>query len=183
MLEEKEDLIELARAYNNLGETYKRIGDLPTAVVQYEMCMDAAQRSNNHLTEVYGLINAAECLVRDNDLTRAGIYVKRAEELMALMDDPYVFAYTHFIKALIAAAKHDKNLAEREFRLTIASLEELDVPYDVGITSYEYAQILRRFGKKTEAEEMYKKAIRNFKKVDAKGFLKKAEDALKRLDL
>jgi tetratricopeptide (TPR) repeat protein len=182
VLEERDDLNELARAYNNLGETYKGIGDLPTAVEQYERCMDVAKRSNNKLTEAYGLINAAECLVRDNELDKAGMYVRRAEEILALMDEPYVFSYTHFIRALMAAARKERDTAQKEFELTIGSLEALDVPYDVGITCYEYGQMLRRFGSYTEADVMYKRAIRNFSKVDAKAWLEKVKKAVEILE-
>ncbi len=181
VLEKVDDLKELARAYNNLGEVYKGLEDYHTARVQYEKCVAVTRRSNDKHTEAYGLTNASECLAREGKLAEAETDIKMAEELLAAIDDPYASAYTHYVRGVIAHKKRNQRDACREYETTIEALGNLEATYDVGMVCFEYAKALQSFGQKETARKMYKKAIINLRKADANLYLKKAEAALKKL--
>ncbi len=174
--------IELARAYNNLGEAYKGIEDYHTATEQYEECVAVAKRSNDKHTEAYGLINAAECLAKEGITDKAEDRTKEAEEILATIDDQYASAYTHYARGLIACKKRKQGDASKEYEITIDALEKLEAPYDIGIVCFEYAKALQSFGQKETALKMYKKAMINLRKADANLYLKKAETALNKLN-
>jgi tetratricopeptide (TPR) repeat protein len=173
--------IELARAYNNLGEAYKGQEDYHTATEQYEKCVAVAKRSNDKQTEAYGLINAGECLAKEGQVAEADAHIERAEEILETIDDQYASAYTHYARGLIACKKRKQGDATKEYETTIDALEKLEAPYDIGIVCFEYAKALQTFGEKENARKMYKKAMINLRKVDASFYLKKAETALKKL--
>jgi tetratricopeptide (TPR) repeat protein len=180
-LEEMDDSIELARAYNNLGEVYKSLEEYETAAKHYESCVSVAQCTNNRHTEAYGLINAAECLVKEGKVEQAESSISKAEELLENLDDPLGQSHTHFVRGVIASKKKDLTTTQTEFRAHISSLEKQEATFDVGIASYEFACALKEFGENEDAIRMYKKAKLNFKRSNAKLYLEKADEALKEL--
>ncbi len=181
VLEEINGLVELSRAYNNLGEVYKGLEDYPTATEQYEKCVDVSRQSNDKHTEIYGLTNAAECLAREDKIAEADKHIKEARELLAALDDPYASAATHFVQGLIASYKKDQKTTHKEYNTAIDTLENLEAPYDLGIVLLEYGKALQAFGQKEEARKMYTKAKANFERTDAKQYLQKTEDSIREL--
>ncbi len=181
VLKEIDHLIELARAYNNLGEVYKNIGEYSKATEQFRKCVTVAKVSNNKRAETYATMNLAECLVRDRNLKEAESQIMKAEEMLSSLPEPYAAATFHFVKGLISYSKNDQKKTHKEFESTIDQFEKLDVPHDIGMAYYEYGNALQRFGRKNESIGMYKKARDNFIKSDAKLYLEKTESALKEL--
>ena len=181
VLEKVDDLVELARAYNNLGEVYKRLEDYHTATVQYKKCIVVARQSNDKHTEAYGLTNAAECLARENKLAEAERDIEKAGELLSSIQDPYASAATNLVRGIIAFNKKDQNTTHEEFKAAIDTLEKLEAPYDLGIVSLEYGKALQALGQKEEAYKMYAKAKISFEKTDAKHYLQKTENIIKEL--
>jgi tetratricopeptide (TPR) repeat protein len=182
VLQEIDDLIELARAYNNLGEVYKNIEEYAKAIEQFQMCVKVAKSSNNKRGETYAVMNIVECLVRDDKVEEAESKIELVESLLSAVPEPYAKATWHMVNGLIRCAKNDQKGTHREFKSTIDSFEALDVPFDLGMACFEYGRALQIFGRREEGKQMYEKALDNFKRSDAKVFTERAEEALRRVE-
>jgi tetratricopeptide (TPR) repeat protein len=158
-----EDLLEMSRVLNNLGETYKVMGDYDRAIEHFNQGLEIIEETGVKRNIGYLLMNLAECHVRLRHEAEAKEYAKRANEVIKDQEDVYLQAYLNFVWALIHAREGKADAAEREFENALSKMMALGIPFDVGVFQLEYARSSLKRHKKEKAMRHYKEAVRCFK--------------------
>lgn len=169
---------EIARVLNNIGETYKMMGEWPSAIDYFRRSNDVARESGNLRTMGYALANLAECKVRNGDPEGAVESAKAAETAIAGTEDNYAASNVNMIYGMIYAAQGRRDEAEVRFKTAVDEMREMKIPYDTGINQLEYARALAKFKKRDEARAMLREAIASFEEAGAKGMKEKAQKEL-----
>ncbi|MBI5001611.1 MAG: tetratricopeptide repeat protein [Euryarchaeota archaeon] len=172
-----EDVYQIARVLNNIGETYKVIGDYPQAIENLERCLKVAEESGNRRNMGYALMNIAECKVRGGDPAAAKNAAARAESALAGMEDRYAHANLATVWALIHVAKKEAKESFAYFDRALAQMKELKIPYDTGVVQLEYGLAALHFKDRERAKEMLSDAIDSFQDAGNKAMMAKVEEA------
>ncbi|MDG6220579.1 MAG: tetratricopeptide repeat protein [Candidatus Thermoplasmatota archaeon] len=182
LLSGTEELRELARAHNNVGEVYKVLEDYGKASSHYRTCVEIASASGNKRSEAYGLVNGAECMAKEGMLAEASNMVERAQKVLKEMDEQYAMANLYFVRGLIGSKSGNQEDMDLWFKKAISKMEELETPYDTGVFAYEYARALEGFGRHEEARAMCQKAVQAFSGIGSSVLLERTKSCLERLD-
>jgi tetratricopeptide (TPR) repeat protein len=172
------DAYEMARVLNNLGETYKVMGDYATAIQQLERCLKIAEESDNKRNAGYALMNIAECKVRLGETPAAKVAASKADTIFAGLEDKYAHANMAIVWGLVHASKGDGRAALSSFERGVEVMTALKIPYDTGVALMEFGLALKRFGEPQKARTMLAKAVRSFDEAGAKAMKVKAEEEL-----
>ncbi len=173
---------ELGRAYNNLGEVYKGMDDYSKALEQYERCVKVSHESHSPRSELYCLTNATECLALQGRVDEAEEHLNRVKELLDKIEEKYIQIMYHYIRGLIAGKRGNQALCSREFDITIEAVRRMGEEYDLGTIYLQYGKLLVSFGRKDEASTMYDRAGRCFKKVGARSYMGRVDQAIRAMN-
>ncbi len=158
---------ELARAYNNQGEIYKRMKDYDKAIESYE---EGLSMLDDGTVKRFGYLytNMAECQTRKGEIESAEASLAKAKEHLVNSEDKYVIACMWYVTGLLEYASGNKDKGLEWLHKAEKRMEELEVPYDLGVVRGELAQLYLESGDKEHASEMANKAINALKKTGAK---------------
>ena len=162
-----ENNIDLARAFNNQGEVYKRMKDYDKAIESYN---EGLSLLDNGTVKRFGYLytNMAECQARKGDLEDAEISLEKAQDFLQNSEDKYVIACMWYVKGLLEDAHGNNKKGQEWLRKAEKRMEELAAPYDLGVIRQELARLYMKSGDKEQAAEMANKAIGALEKAGAK---------------
>ena len=158
---------ELARAYNNQGEVYKRMKDYDKAIESYNEGLTFLVEGT---VKRFGYLytNMAECQVRKGDLEAAKASLDKARENLVNSEDKYVVACMWYVTGLLEDAKGNTDNGLEWLQKAEKRMEDLSAQYDLGVIQYELVNHYVKSGDKDQASGMAKKATESLEKASAK---------------
>jgi len=166
---------ELARAYNNQGEVYKRMKNYDKAIESYKEGLTfLADGTVKRFGYLY--TNMAECQARQGDIKIAETTLNKAKEYLVNSEDKYVIACMWYVTGLLEHANGNNEKGLEWLHKAEKRMEELEVPYDLGVVRGELARLYLESGDKEQASEMANKAIRDLEKAGAKDLVEEIRE-------
>ncbi|MFH0815609.1 MAG: tetratricopeptide repeat protein [Methanobacteriota archaeon] len=175
LFEATKDAYETARVLNNLGETYRAVGNLPEAVKRLETCLRISEESDNKRNAGYALMNIAECKVRLDDPSGAKAAAVKADAIFSALEDRYAQANISMVWGMIHSARREDKNARSCFDKALETMSVLAIPYDMGIIQLEYGKFLSRATSLDEGRVMLKRAVLSFELAGAKEMMARAK--------
>jgi len=167
---------ELARAYNNLGEAYKRIGDAKASIEHYNKCISMAEEAGDETLKAFAMTNAAECLAGIGENEAAKRYIIKVFEIFERTQDKIGLLTAYNVTATIAIAEHDIDSARYLLDKALRFCDEAGTHIHKGEVLRTMAKMYIAEGKAKEAVEAMKRSVEAF---ESKGHVKDAEESRK----
>jgi len=173
---------ELARAYNNLGESYKRTKDAKASIAQYNKCISLTEASGDETMKALAMTNAAEGLTGIGENEAAKRYIIKVFEIFERTQDKIGLLTAYNVTATIAIAEHDIDSARYLLDKAITLCNEVGTHIHKGEVLRTIAKMYIAEGKAKEAVEAMKMSVDAF---ENKGHVKDAEESrrmMKKMD-
>jgi|GEM_PF-2797583 len=180
-LQKSENLWDLARAYNNLGDSYLQSKEWDMALEFFEKCSNVSKKAglNNYLG--WSLFNSAEALNAKGDLEAALTYLDRALPILEKIKDINGLSGVHRDYGLVYLKKGELKKAERSLIEAMRYAEEaegvdilLDIKTDIAELHIEKDEVER-------AKELLERALTEAKKLNAEKKIERIEKLLKKV--
>ncbi len=159
---------ELSWVLNNLAMTYLFMGQADHA---HELLLDSlakARQSGHHRAEAYSLASLADLDLRAGDYAAALGRCGDALTIAADLDDNTLLAHALIGLAAAHQAAGDSDQAELLIRRVLASAQERQSPYDLGLGQLSLGKLRRSEGKLDDAIAAFQAASTLFEAVKAK---------------
>ena len=172
-----ENKAELARAYNNQGEIYKRMKDYDKAIESYE---EGLSMLAGGTVKRFGYLytNMAECQIRKGDIKSAKDSLDKAKEYLENSEDKYVVACMWYVSGLMDDANGNTEKGLEWLQKAEKRMEELAAPYDIGVVRRDITRLYMKSGDKEQASEMANKAIKALEKSDVKDLIEEIKEII-----
>lgn len=174
VLKRTKNAYQLSRAYQSLGEAYKRMGRYIEAFENLEECMKIAEGLGLERNIAYASASAAECLAKGGNVDRADRYIERAIKIFDKTEDYLGLSDALRIHAVVEWKKDNLKEAERLFKEAFIALADKDVPANEVQLSFDYAEFLLSKGEFKEAEIQADKAIKMARRLGVVGLENRA---------
>lgn len=167
-LERSENLREMARAYNNLGDIFIQREEWDKAIMYFSRSESTAEKAGNRYMMGWTSFNQAECYANLGELERALEKNDNAFKCLSPLDDKVGLSAIHRNYGTIYRFMEKWELSVENFEKSTSILVELDIPFELGYSYYEFGLMYRDKGDMERAKEYVGKALECFEKVGAK---------------
>ena len=181
-LEKLSDFSELARAYNNIGDSYLKMKKWDEAIENFDKCQEAAKKIGNQGHVAWANFNSAEALAYKGELEEAERRTDIALKICEAQDDKIGMNGVFKAKGIIFRIKKDWDKAVENINKSVVILEMLDIPYDLANTYFELGRTYEEMEESMAAISSYSMAKDLFKNVGAKGEANSAAEKIKLLE-
>lgn len=162
ILRTMDNLNELARAYNNLGDCYMGNNELDEALDALRQCMDIATKIGDTTIKGWAAFNSAECFTRMGETKFAKEYLDMALEFLTLSDDRIGVSSTLRVMGVMYTVQRDWAMAEETFGRSLAMAEEIEMPGLAAEVNRSMGEMWLARGDKARAKELLEKALHGF---------------------
>jgi len=169
ILKRTSNAYQLNRAYQSLGESYKRKGDFIQAFESLEECIKVAEKLGLERNIAYGSASAAECLAKGGHVQRADRYIERALAIFDKTKDDIGYSDSLRVHAVVEWKKGDLAQAKALFERAFDALKGKDIPTNEVFLRFDYAEFLLAAGKFDEAGEQADAAIKMARRLGVSG--------------
>jgi tetratricopeptide (TPR) repeat protein len=179
ILKTVDDKNELCRAYNNLGETYLRLGNFEEGIDILRQSMDLATKIGDRTQKGWAAFNLAECFANVGETDMAKQYLQVGMLALESNKDRIGMAYALIVYGKTFLIEKDHLHAEEALRRSIDITRELKMPLLEAQALSMLAEVDIARGRKDKAREGLHKALEIY---DKKGRVGDAEEARKRIE-
>jgi len=158
--------LELARAYNNIGDINIKRENWARAIKNFEKCEKISSEIGDAHMTAWALFNAGECYAKKNKLEKAAKNCKKALKILS-KDDKIGYAATYKVLGITNRFTKDWDESEKYFKESIKIFKEINTPYDLAMTNFELGLMYKDKGDTNAAKKVFKEALKIFKKLDA----------------
>ena len=144
----------MARAYNNLGDTYLRTHELENALSYFKKAEKSASIYGNEDMRGWVLFNIAETMARMGNVAEGKKYLEESEEILSRMNDQLGLAQVTHCRGLFYAAEGKNDKAEEAYNKALASFKRLSTPLEQGLTLKELGSLYLSGGQKDRAQKV-----------------------------
>ncbi len=180
-LQESRNLWDLARAYNNLGDSYLQAKEWDMALEFFEKCSEIAKKAGLNNFFGWSLFNSAEALNAKGDLDAALTYLDRALPILEAMKDINGLSGVYRDYGLVHLKNGDFKKAETNLLKAMKYAKEADNTDMILDTKTDMAELYIKKGEKEKAKEILQPAMQSAKEMDARKRLERIEELLKKV--
>lgn len=180
-LQDSGNLWDLARAYNNLGDSYLQTEDWERALEFFEKCSEVATKAgfNNFLG--WSLFNSAEALSGKGDYQAALTYLDRSLPILQSIKDTNGLAGVYRDYGIVYLKMGDYAKAETNLLRALEYAEEADSADIILDTKIDLAELHLLNGEKNKAGEILETALKSAREMDARTKINRIEEMLERV--
>jgi tetratricopeptide (TPR) repeat protein len=158
--------LELARAYNNIGDINIKRKQWAKAIKNFEKCEKISSEIGDAHMTAWALFNAGECYAKKMKLDKAFRNSNKALKILS-KDDKIGAAATYKVIGITNRFAKNWNESEKYFKDSIDIFRGLDIPYDLAMANFELGLMYKDKGDTNAAKKVFKEALKIFKKLDA----------------
>ncbi len=165
-----EPSVQLARAYNNLGDTHIKARQWQAAIPFFEETLRISRRIRDKQWMGWGAFNAAECYAHVGQPMRAKEYCDLAMQLVTEKGDRIGIANTFANYGIAYRFLRQWDEMRRSFEEGIKRYEELGLHNVAAYTQRSYAEGLAEMGDRAAAMTWARKAADLYRRVGAERY-------------
>lgn len=159
ILEGTDDRYELARAYNNLGDAFKKAGDCEEAIEILLKAMDIADKAGNIFLKGIAALNAAECHTLMGKIGPAKEYIDTAMALLKKANDNIGIAHAWLAMGQTFLAEKAYMPAERALKKCQIMAVAMGMPVLEAMALRSLGDLNISKGDKDRGEELLRGAL------------------------
>lgn len=172
------DNINLAAAYNNIGNLYSIQENFPNAIKYFRRCIEvySSERDSSRLANI--LLNLGEVFRMKGDADSAVVYFNKSNEIALLLDLKLTKAYALGNLGLVFAEREEYQQAEQHIDDAIVILKAMGDYYPIVVYQTYMADIYQNKGQFSRALKL---ATESYNIAIAQGLKEQIRDAGKKL--
>jgi len=180
-LQKSGNLWDLARAYNNLGDSYLQVKEWGMALEFFEKCSEVAKKAGLNNFFGWSLFNSAEALNAKGDLDAALTYLDRALPILEAIKDINGLSGVYRDYGLVYLKMGDLTKAETNMIKALKYAGEADSADIILDIKTDLAEVQIEKGEMEKAKEILKMTLQLAKDMDARKKIEKIEKLLKKV--
>ncbi|MDG6221283.1 MAG: tetratricopeptide repeat protein, partial [Candidatus Thermoplasmatota archaeon] len=149
-----DNLLSIARAYNNLGDTYLRRGDYEKALEYFRRGEESASKYGNDDMRAWALFNISETLAKMGNVDEGEKMLQESEQILIRLNDQLGLANIHHCRGLLSFTRGDKKKALGDYQKALEEFRRLSVPLEQGLTLKDMGMVYLSNGQKPEAQKV-----------------------------
>jgi tetratricopeptide (TPR) repeat protein len=181
VLDPEKDLDQVARAMNNLGDVYLKMGEFDRAVTYFEKCLDIAKRTGYQMLEAFATSNLADSYYKKGEREKAVEFVDKALKLCKKLDNKFMTGQMYVLWGQLATEDGDIEAARGFFSMAMEISEQHNLPVCLASAWREYGIMLRGIGEKAEARKFLMKSLELFEQLGSEVQVSRVRKELKGL--
>ena len=174
-------MLEVAWAYNNIGDAYMHWQDYENAITHFEKQIDIARQLGHVELEIYGYLNGSYCHFKAGNAEKTGTYMETAKELAEKLGHRLLIAVSHHMRGIIHGGKEEWEEAEKNFITALEIEDEIGSVYGLAQTNQDYGNMLVAKGEVEKGKGFLEKARVGYDQLKNKVKAEEVEQALKEL--
>lgn len=163
ILSKTDDKNELARAYNNISDAFKKNSDFDSAVLYADKCIAKAVEKGNKRQEGFGYLTGGESLVKKGDVKKARQYLESARTAFGHAIEPYIVGSLLLLEGIIVAKEHNFKQALAVFEEAKKKLALSNIPYYLALVYHEEGGVYKNMGNIILAKRCFEDALKIFR--------------------
>ena len=156
----KENALEKASAYSNLGDSYEAVGDYVQAVKNHEQHLVMAQRAHNEMAQIQALGSLGRAYRGLGDLRKSLLNFEQQLKLAKAMGDSYIEAECYADLGGIQMLLGDYTNALEAFSCQLHLSRSLEDAFSEGLAACGLGEVHARLGNHREAIDYHKLDLR-----------------------
>jgi tetratricopeptide (TPR) repeat protein len=165
------DLSQLARAYNNIGDVFMKKNEYEKAIDYFKKCLDISTKTGDVRFKGFGTANIGECLCRMGEGEKAKSYLDEALKIFEKSDNRYMISQMYHFYGVIARQKEQWDEASRNFDIALKIQEEHNLPLALANTNLEYGLMLKEQGEGHRAKPFLETALAIYQQLGSATFV------------
>jgi predicted ATPase len=165
------DLNQLARAYNNIGDVFMKKNEYEKAIDYFKKCLDISTKTGDVRFKGFGTANIGECLCRMGEGDKAKPYLDEALKIFEKSDNRYMISQMYHFYGVIARQKEQWEEASRNFDIALKIQEEHNLPLALANTNLEYGLMLKEQGEGHRAKPFLETALAIYQQLGSATFV------------
>lgn len=172
---------ELTRAYNNIADTYYKVGEFEASIEFADKCIALADKTGNTRQVGFGYLTGGEALLKAGDIDRSREYFQKAQEVLEDTDDAYVNGCLFTLLGMIETQVDSYKEAREAFERAKDYLEETDIRYYLARLFHEMGTLEENAGNYNDAEGHYNNALEILSEDECLAECKEVQEHLEKL--
>lgn len=163
---------DLARAYNNLGDTYLIMKDWPNALDNFKKGEEYGEKGGWVYVQAYTMFNSAEVLINMGELERAKEILDNSIDLLTKIESTPGLGGAYHVYGMYHLAKEEWEKMEELYRKSIDHYQEVNMLHYVARYTYELGQGFKKMGEPEKALGAFKEALKIYEEIDLEPMIK-----------
>ncbi len=168
-----DEIYEIARAYNNLGDTYLQMKDWNNSLKQFEKCREFADKGGWINMKAWAEFNSSEALVELGKLDLAKKNLDDSLDILRKIGDRVGLGGIYQNYGRLYSAKKDWAKMLENYDLAVAVFTEINTPISLAEVYEELGMALKKMGDGERAKTELRRAANLFLHLDLQKQLKR----------
>lgn len=181
LLENVRDLRQLARVYNNLGDTCLQAKEWKKALGYFDKCSEYAGMINYQQMIGWSLFNSGEALVNIGEVDEAIERAERALKILEPVGEPMGIQGCHRIFALAYTKMREWDKAEENFQIATKLVVDQVSKFYIAQIQHDQGLMYLEKGDKKSARKLFNLAKEQLMAIGAQRLLEEVNGALAKL--
>jgi len=157
---------DLARAYNNLGDTYLIMKDWENALENFKLGEEFGEKGGWVYVQAFTMFNSAEVLVNMGEMDRAKEMLDKSIDMLEKIDSTPGLAGAYHVYGMYYREKEEWDKMEEYYRKSIEYYAEVHMLHYVARYTYELGKGFKAMGEKERALKEFKDALKFYKEIE-----------------
>jgi tetratricopeptide (TPR) repeat protein len=163
---------DLARAYNNLGDTYMIMQDWENALENFKKGEEFGEKGGWVYVQAFTMFNSAEVLVNMGEPDKAKEMLDKSIDLLSKIDSKPGLAGAYHVYGMYFREKQEWDMMEEYYRKSIAFYDDIHMLPYVARYTFELGKGYKAMGDKEKALAAFKDALRIYKEIELDPMIK-----------
>ncbi len=174
-LKKTDNYQDLARAYNNLGDTYLQMEDWESAIENFRRGEEYGEKGGWVYVQAFTQFNTAEALVRWGKLEEGKETVDKSMEILTQIGNKPGLAGAYHVYGMYYLRKKDKDKMVEYYTKSVELYDEVNMPHYVARFSHELGLGYKEWGDSENALRQFKKALEVYEEIQLDNMVKKVK--------
>ena len=180
-LKKTDNYRDLARAYNNLGDTYLIMRDWENALENFKKGEEFGEKGGWVYVQAFTIFNSAEALVIMGELENARELLDKSIELLHQIGSKPGLAGAYHVYGMYHRAKEEWDAMIELYHNSIAFYKEVNMPHYVARYTFELGMGYKDMGEPDKALREFKEALKIYEEIKLEKMAKKVRKEIMRL--
>ena len=167
---------QLSRAYQSLGEVFKRDGQYDSALPSLYSCIKLSKKVGLNRNFAYASTSIGECLLKIDDIDNAEVHVTAAVKMFESTGDMIGLSDALRVLGSIERAKGKLTEAKDHLVKALDLIQEKDIPTNEILIRLELFEVVLSEGEKSVAKQHLSKAVELAERIKNPALIKRVED-------
>ncbi len=165
ILETTNDLSQLPRCLNNIGDVYMKKGEFGKAIEYFQKTIAISEKTGEVRNRGYSTANTGESYFKMGAPEKAIGFIQEALKIFERIDDKYMIAQCLSYTGVHHKFRKEWAMADQFFQRAVKIMEEVNSPWGLATVLLEYGSALKEKGDRERARAQLERASELYRRL------------------